>query len=405
MAISTLSLTLPEQKEATRSQYQRAAVMLAAAWPRLERLAAARGVRLDGGDDFRVLATILARGPGRSTMRQKGERPHVDKRTGEMRPCRRRTRGLADWLGWARGRVWRSITRLSEAGLLWGVLYQQGDLLPTGKPARTNVVRYVVRVGAIVDAYDPHAFAGMEPGSDPEPPDGSGSEPSLGSRRGDSTATPKPPSGRSRGGRAGSVDAASPPEDSHGAPSARESEASETSPEADAKTPAPGGASGAAAERAPREGEHGACPGDVAAVAAAWDRARIPWGTDAPDRVSVCRKNERTMIAARLAELPAAMLLLAVAGAERDRRIREGREVHCSAAYVFSSAQRVRRFAAAGEAAAHERQARELRDRAQTLQQRAYERGEWLGADEARALAERERQAAPANDDGRRGPC
>lgn len=133
MAISTASPFLPEPPRASRSQYQRARDLLPYAWPSLREAHDLRPI------DFQLLTVVLVNQPGR-LFRQKGSRP-----TNDGRRCKRETLGFADWLGISRTSANESINRLNEAGLLWGLMYEQGDELPFGtrEPAHEDARPFV----------------------------------------------------------------------------------------------------------------------------------------------------------------------------------------------------------------------------------------------------------------------
>jgi hypothetical protein len=408
MAISTASPFLPEPPRASRSQYQRARDLLTYAWPSLGEANDLREL------DFRLLMIILSNQPGR-LFRQKGSRA-----TNDGRPCKRETYGFADWLRVSRTSANQSINRLNAAGLLWGLMYEQGDELPFGsrEPARTNIIEYRVNVATIERHYDPDAFKGSRPrrpptGSDPGPSDGSDLGPSSKLPRSEQPSTPKPPS-PPRPARKPRARAATPPENGKAdtAPTAPPEELATRAVRAGndaSKTPRDVlGASGESVEASlptsegeqRREKEQAA--GHDAALFAQWDALKLPETGGTVSRL--WRPNERTTIRKRVNDCGADRVRLAILGAGADKFLRAGL-ANCAVAVVFGRREKTLEFARAGERIDRERWAVRLRDRAQGLRAKAMREGAWLSEDDARLLA-REHIGpepwghAPANDVG-----
>jgi hypothetical protein len=409
MAISTASPFLPEPPRASRSQYQRARDLLPYAWPSLREAHDLRPI------DFQLLTVVLVNQPGR-LFRQKGSRP-----TNDGRRCKRETMGFADWLGISRTSANESINRLNEAGLLWGLMYEQGDELPFGtrEPARTNIIEYRVNVAVIERHYDPDAFKGSRPrrpptGSDPGPSDGPDPGPSSKLPRSEQPSTPKPPS-QPRAPRKPRERAATPPENEKAdtAPAAPAEELTTRAVRAGveaSETPSDVlGAYGDGAEPSPptpkdgeqrREKEQAA--GHEAALFAQWDALKLPEKGGTVSRL--WRPNERTTIRKRIADCGADRVRLAILAAGVDKFLRAG-VANCAVAVVFGRPEKTLEFARAGERIDRERWTVRLRDRAQALQAKAMREGAWLSDDDARSLARQQIAAepwrhAPANDVG-----
>ncbi len=360
---------------------------------------------------------ILANQPGR-LFRQKGSRT-----TNDGRPCKRETYGFADWLGVSRTSANQSINRLNAAGLLWGLMYEQGDELPFGtrEPARTNIIEYRVNVATIERHYDPDAFKGSRSrrastDSDPGPSDGSDLGPSSKLPRSDQPSTPKPPSPR-RAPRQPRARAATPPENE------TKADATPTAPLEDLSTRAERAgdeasetpsdvvdALGDCAEASPPTSEEGEqrrekeqAAGQEAALFGQWDALKLPEKGGTVSRL--WRQNERTTIRKRIDDCGAdrvrASLILA-AGA--DKFLRAG-VANCAVAVVFGRREKTLEFARAGERIDRERWAVRVRDRAQWLQAKAMREGVWLSDDDARLRAREQLgpepwRHAPANDVG-----
>ena len=410
MAISTASPFLPEPPRATRSEYQRARDQLLFAWPSLSKDHDLTSL------DLHLLMLILANQPGR-LFRQKGSRP-----TNDGRRCKRETYGFADWLGVSRTTANQSINRLNAAGLLWGLMYEQGDELPFGtrEPARTNIIEYRVNVAVIARHYDPHAFKGSRPRpspSDPDPGPSDGSDPGPSSKlpRSDQPSTPKPPS-PPRAPRKPRARAAMPPEDETKADAPPTAPLEEVSTRAEragdvaSETPSDVvGAFGDGAEaRSPtsedgeQRGEKEQAAGQAAALFAQWDALKLPEKGGTVSRL--WRPNERTTIRKRIADCGADRVRLAILGAGADKFLRGGL-ANCAVAVVFGRREKTLEFARAGERIDRERWAVRVRDRAQGLQAKAMREGVWLSDDDARALARAQIgpepwRHAPANDVG-----
>jgi hypothetical protein len=409
MAISTASPFLPEPPRASRSQYQRARDLLPYAWSSLREGHDLRPI------DFQLLTVVLVNQPGR-LFRQKGSRP-----TNDGRRCKRETLGFADWLGISRTSANESINRLNEAGLLWGLMYEQGDELPFGtrEPARTNIIEYRVNVAVIERHYHPDAFKGSRPrraptGSDPGPSDGPDPGPSSKLPRSEQPSTPKPPSQR-RAPRKPRERAATPPENQKAdtPPAAPPEELTTRAVRAGddaSETPSDvRGAYGDGAEASPptpkdgeqrREKEQAA--GQEAALFAQWDALKLPEKGGTVSRL--WRPNERTTIRNRIADCGADRVRLAILAAGANKFLRAG-VANCAVAVAFGRREKTLEFARAGERIDRERWAVRVRDRAQALQAKAMREGAWLSDDDARSLA-REQIApepwrhAPANDVG-----
>jgi hypothetical protein len=409
MAISTASPFLPEPPRASRSQYQRARDLLPFAWPSICEVHELTSL------DFHLLMLILANQPGR-LFRQKGSRP-----TNDGRRCKRETYGFADWLHVSRTTANQSINRLNAAGLLWGLMYEQGDELPFGthEPARTNIIEYRVNVATIERHYDPDAFKGSRPrraptGSDPGPSDGSDPGPSSKLPRSDQPSTPKPPS-QPRAPRRPRDRAATPPENEKAdtapaAPAEEPTTRAERAGDEASETPsAVGGAFGDGAEASPPASEDGEqrrekeqAAGHEAALFAQWDALKLPEKGGTVSRL--WRPNERTTIRKRIADCGADRVRLAILAAGADKFLRAG-VANCAVAVVFGRREKTLEFARAGERIDRERWAVRVRDRAQWLQAKAMREGAWLSDDDARSLAREQMGAepwrhAPANDVG-----
>jgi hypothetical protein len=409
MAISTASPFLPEPPRASRSQYQRARDLLPYAWPSLREAHDLRPI------DFQLLTVVLVNQPGR-LFRQKGSRP-----TNDGRRCKRETMGFADWLGISRTSANESINRLNEAGLLWGLMYEQGDELPFGtrEPARTNIIEYRVNVAIIERHYDADAFKGSRPrrpptGSDPGPSDGPDPGPSSKLPRSEQPSTPKPPS-LPRASRKPRVRAATPPEDEKAdtAPTAPPEELTTRAVRAgdDEASETPRdvlGASGESVEASPptsegeQRGKAEQAAGHESALFAQWDALKLPEKGGTLSRL--WRPNERTTIRKRLADCGADRVRLAILGAGADKFLRAGLAL-CAVAVVFGRREKTLEFARAGERIDRERWAVRLRDRAQVLQAKAMREGAWLSDHDARLLAREQIGSepwrhAPANDVG-----
>ena len=410
MAISTASPFLPEPPRATRSQYQRARDLLPYAWPSLSEAHELRSL------DFHLLMLILANQPGR-LFRQKGSRT-----TNDGRPCKRETYGFADWLGVSRTSANQSINRLNAAGLLWGLMYEQGDELPFGtrEPARTNIIEYRVNVATIERHHDPDAFKGSRPrraptASDPGPSDGSDPGPSSKLPRSDQPSTPKPPS-LPHASRKPRARAATPPENEtkeDATPTAPLEEVSTRAERAgDAASETPSDVAGAFGDRAAaspptsedgeqrREKEQAA--GQEAALFTQWDALKLPEKGGTVSRL--WRQNERTTIRKRIVDCGADRVRLAILGAGADKFLRAG-VANCAVAVVFGRRQKTLEFARTGERIDRERWAVRVRDRAQSLQAKAMREGVWLSDDDARLRAREQLgpepwRHAPANDVG-----
>lgn len=410
MAISTASPFLPEPPRASRSQYQRARDLLPFAWPSLSEAHELTSL------DFHLLMLILANQPGR-LFRQKGSRP-----TNDGRRCKRETYGFADWLRVSRTTANQSINRLNAAGLLWGLMYEQGDELPFGtrEPARTNIIEYRVNVATIERHYNPEAFKGSRPrrvptGSDPGPSDGSDPGPSPKLPRSEQPSTPKPPS-PPRAPRKPRARAAPPPEDekkadaSPSAPPEEVTTRAERAGDEASETPSDlvgaFGDGAAASPPTPEEGEQRRekeqTAGQAAALFAQWDALKLPEKGGTVSRL--WRPNERTTIRKRIADCGADRVRLAILAAGADKFLRAGL-ANCAVAVVFGRREKTLEFARAGERIDRERWAARVRDRAQWLQAKALRAGEWLSDDDARTLAREQLgpepwRHTPANDVG-----
>jgi hypothetical protein len=383
--------------------------LLTYAWPSLREEHDLRFI------DFHLLMLILANQPGR-LFRQGGSRP-----TNDGRPCKRETFGFADWLGVSRTSANQSINRLNAAGLLWGLMYEQGDELPFGtrEPARTNIIEYRVNVATIERHYDPDAFKGSRlrrapTGSDPGPSDGSDPGPSPKLPRSEQPSTPKPPS-PPRAPRKPRARAAAPPEDEKAdtAPSAPPPElttrAERAGDDASETPPSVVGAFGDGAEAKPPASEDGEqqreaeqAAGHAAALFAQWDALKLPEKGGTVSRL--WRPNERTTIRKRIVDCGVERVRLAILAAGADKFLRGGL-ANCAVAVVFGRPERTLEFARVGERIDRERWAVRVRDRAQWLQAKAHRAGEWLSDDDARALAREQLGPepwgqAPANDVG-----
>ncbi|HEY1693094.1 MAG TPA: hypothetical protein VGG39_13090 [Polyangiaceae bacterium] len=409
MAISTASPFLPEPPRASRSQYQRARDLLTYAWPSLSEAHDLRDL------DFRLLMLILSNQPGR-LFRQKGSR-----KTNDGRPCKRETYGFADWLGVSRTSANRAINRLNGAGLLWGLMYEQGDELPFGsrEPARTNIIEYRVNVATIERHYDPDAFRGSRPrrpptGSDAGPSDGSDPGPSSKLPRSEQPATPKPPS-PPRAPRKPRARAAAPPEEEKAdtAPTAPPEELTTRAGRAgDEASETPRSVLGASGEivaaslptsedgEQRREKEQAA--GQEAALFAQWDALKLPEKGGTTSRL--WRPNERTTIRKRIADCGADGVRLAIIAAGADKFLRAG-VANCAVAVVFGRREKTLEYARTGQRIDRERWAIRVRDRAQWLQAKAMREGVWLSDEDARSRAREQLgpepwRLEPANDVG-----
>jgi hypothetical protein len=409
MAISTASPFLPEPPRASRSQYQRARDLLPFAWPSISEAHELTSL------DFHLLMLILANQPGR-LFRQKGSRP-----TNDGRRCKRETFGFADWLGVSRTTANQSINRLNAAGLLWGLMYEQGDELPFGtrEPARTNIIEYRVNVATIERHYDTDAFKGSRPrrvptDTDSGPSDGSDPGPSSKLPRSEQPSTPKPPSSL-RASRKPRGRAATPPADDKkaDAPTAQLEEfsthakragddASETRSDVVGAFGDSADASLSTSEEGEQRGGKEQAAGQVVALFAQWDALKLPEKGGTVSRL--WRPNEKTTILKRIADCGADRVRLAILAAGTDRFLRGGL-ANCAVAVVFGRREKMLDFARAGERVDRERWAVRVRDRAQWLQAKATREGVWLSDDDARSRAREQIgpepwRHSPANDVG-----
>jgi hypothetical protein len=342
MAISILSTQVQAPDRATPSQYQAALCMLTFAWPKIVHDAASRGVELDEDDHF-ILSLFLSLPPDREC-KQGGQRVTND---GSFQST---ARGIAQWVGWRRQRVNASISRLSEAGLLWGLMLEKGDRLGGGREARTNIIRYRVHVAVIRGAYEamPRGYytAKRVPldGPNSGPSDGPNSGPSPRSPRIDRSTTPKPPSGDCDARRRQRSRAPSAHQAASETPSSSLDAFGESTPE---NSPAP--------KNAPREEEHAACR-VLDTLAASWDALRIP---EKGGTTSHVRRSERTLLAKRLAELGREPLEAAIVGASVTPWLTSGKFIYAACARVFGTAETVHEFAQRGRAELAERTRRD----------------------------------------------
>jgi hypothetical protein len=311
--------------------------------------------------------------------------------------------GFADWLGISRTSANESINRLNEAGLLWGLMYEQGDELPFGtrEPARTNIIEYRVDVAVIERHYDRDAFKGSRSrrpptGSDPGPSDGPDPGPSSKLPRSEQPSTPKPPS-LPRASRKPRARAAMPPENQNAdtTPAAPPEELTTRAARAgDEASETPSdvlGAYGEGAEASPRTPKDGEqrrekqrAAGQEAALFVEWNALKLPEKGGTVSRL--WRPNERTTIRKRVADCGADRVRLAILAAGADKFLRAG-VANCAVAVVFGRREKTLEFARAGERIDRERWAARLRDRTQVLQAKAMREGAWLSDDDARSLA------------------